>query len=161
MNVYSKLQTVRCELQKTKLKKSGENTYSGYDYFELADFLPTINELMLNHRLTSHISFTSDQATLRIVNIDKPDDVVEFTSPMSSASLKGCHEVQNLGAVQTYLRRYLYLNAFEISESEVLDKLHDKKQEVAKTIAKAEQAFEAKRVPYYPPVMPRDNRNGL
>ena len=40
---------------------------------------------------------------------------------MSSASLKGCHEVQNLGAVETYIKRYLYQNCFEIVESDVLD----------------------------------------
>ena len=32
------------------------------------------------------------------------------------------HDVQNLGAVQTYLRRYLYVNAFEIVEHDTLDK---------------------------------------
>jgi len=46
---------------------------------------------------------------------------VMFTSPMSSAALKGCHDVQNLGAVQTYLRRYLWTNAFEIVEHDALD----------------------------------------
>jgi hypothetical protein len=46
---------------------------------------------------------------------------VTFTSPMSSAALKGCHDVQNLGAVQTYLRRYLWTNAFEIVEHDALD----------------------------------------
>lgn len=37
---------------------------------------------------------------------------------MSRAALKGCHEVQNLGAVQSYLRRYLYMAAFDIGECE-------------------------------------------
>jgi hypothetical protein len=40
---------------------------------------------------------------------------------MSSASLKGCHEVQNLGAVETYIKRYLYQNCFEIVEGDALD----------------------------------------
>ena len=35
--------------------------------------------------------------------------------------MKGCHPVQNEGATITYLKRYLYLNAFEISEADVLD----------------------------------------
>jgi hypothetical protein len=48
-------------------------------------------------------------------------DFATFTSPMSSAALKGCHDVQNLGAVQTYLRRYLWTNAFEIVEHDALD----------------------------------------
>jgi hypothetical protein len=40
---------------------------------------------------------------------------------MSKAELKGCHDVQNLGAVQTYLRRYLWTAAFEIVEHDALD----------------------------------------
>jgi hypothetical protein len=40
---------------------------------------------------------------------------------MSSASLKGCHDVQNLGAVQTYQRRYLWQSALEIVEHDALD----------------------------------------
>jgi len=40
---------------------------------------------------------------------------------MSTAALKGCHEVQNLGAVQTYIRRYLWVAALEIVESDVVD----------------------------------------
>ena len=59
---------------------------------------------------------------------------------MSSAALKGCHEVQNLGAVQTYLRRYLWVTAMEIVEHDALDsseplKPEAKKPEV-KTVAK-------------------------
>ncbi|MNP43870.1 ERF superfamily protein [compost metagenome] len=46
---------------------------------------------------------------------------VEFTSPMGSAALKGCHEVQNIGAVETYQRRYLYVTALEIVEHDALD----------------------------------------
>ena len=40
---------------------------------------------------------------------------------MSEAQLKGCHPVQNLGAVETYIKRYLYQNCFEIVENDALD----------------------------------------
>lgn len=122
MNIYEKLQLVRCELQKKTFKKSGKNTYAGYEYFELGDFLPTINELMFEHKLTTSVSFNSEIAILTLINIENPEETITFTSPMSSASLKGCHDVQNLGAVQTYLRRYLYVNTFEIVEHDPLDK---------------------------------------
>ena len=53
------------------------------------------------------------------------DGRIQFTSPMSNASLKGCHEVQNLGAVETYIKRYLYQNCFEIVEADALDGVMD------------------------------------
>lgn len=121
MNIYQKLNEVRVALQSMNLKHSGKNTYAGYTYYELGDFLPHVNRLFKEHGLFSQVNFTADEATLTILDVDKPEDKVVFTSPMSSAQLKGCHEVQNLGAVQTYLRRYLYTAALEIVEHDALD----------------------------------------
>ncbi|OHW63113.1 ERF superfamily protein [Andreesenia angusta] len=121
MNIYEKIQTAKVELQKADLKKSGQNKYAGYTYFELKDFLPKINEIFAELQLLSKVSFNSEVATLDIVDSEKPEDVVTFTSPMASAQLKGCHEIQNLGAVQTYQRRYLYTMALDIAESDALE----------------------------------------
>ena len=123
MNIYEKLQEARVELQEMNLKKSGKNSFAQYDYFELADFMPHINRIMLEKKLTGFCSFTEDLASLSLVNSEKPEERIVFTSPMSKANLKGCHEVQNLGAVETYQRRYLYTTAFEIVEADLLDPL--------------------------------------
>ena len=39
LNIYQKLQKSRVDLQNKKLKKTGINKYSNYDYFELGDLL--------------------------------------------------------------------------------------------------------------------------
>jgi len=121
MSVYRKLQEARIELQSKPLKKSGKNNFAGYQYFELGDFLPTIQQICLDKGLCGTISYGKEIATLTIRDTDKPDYVVEFTCPMSTAALKGCHEVQNMGAVLTYIRRYLWVSAFEILEHDALD----------------------------------------
>jgi hypothetical protein len=118
--VYQKLQTARIKLQSTQLKKSGHNKFAGYQYFELGDFLPTINQIFHELGLCSTVSFTADNAVLSIIDTDT-GGAISFTSPMAEAQLKGCHPVQNLGATQTYLRRYLYVNALEIVEHDALD----------------------------------------
>jgi hypothetical protein len=120
MSVYKKLQEARILLQNTKLNKSGKNKFAGYEYFELGDFLPQIQNICKNVGLCGMVSFTADTAYLTIHDTDG-EGFTTFTSPMSSAALKGCHDVQNLGAVQTYLRRYLWTNAFEIVEHDALD----------------------------------------
>lgn len=120
MSVYKKLQEARIRLQNTKLKKSGHNKFAGYYYFELGDFLPTIQSICDDIGLCGMVSFNHEMAFLQIVDTEDGTSVM-FTSPMSSAALKGCHDVQNLGAVQTYLRRYLWVNAFEIVEHDALD----------------------------------------
>jgi hypothetical protein len=120
MSVYKKLQEARILLQNTKLNKSGKNKFAGYEYFELGDFLPQIQNICKNVGLCGVLSFNHDMAYLQITDVEDGTSVM-FTSPMSSAALKGCHDVQNLGAVQTYLRRYLWTNAFEIVEHDALD----------------------------------------
>ena len=45
LNIYQKIQKARVELQNSKLKKSGKNDFSKYEYFELGDFLPNINKI--------------------------------------------------------------------------------------------------------------------
>lgn len=120
-NVYKKLQAARNTLQAMSLKKSGHNKFAGYQYFELGDFLQPINSIFAEVGLCGVVSFTKDMATLQIVNVDSPDQVITFTSPMGSAALKGCHEVQNIGAVETYQRRYLWVAALEIVEHDALD----------------------------------------
>ena len=99
MSVYKKLQEARIALQAVPLKKSGKNKFAGYEYFELGDFLPTIQEICLNKGLCGTIAYGKEIATLTIRDTDKPDYAIEFTCPMSTAALKGCHEVQNMGAV--------------------------------------------------------------
>lgn len=121
MNIYEKLALARVELQSKGLRKSGKNTFAKYDYFALADMLPAINELMAKYKMLGVCSFHEDYATLSIFDAEKPDDVIVFKSPMSTAELKGCHPVQNLGAVETYTRRYLWTAAFEIVECDALD----------------------------------------
>ena len=126
MNIYQKMQSAKVQLQELNLKKTGNNKFAGYTYFELTDFLPALNKIMEDIGLASCVSFTPETATLTIINSENPEEKLEYTSPMASANLKGAHEIQNLGASQTYERRYLYMAAFDIVESDALDATQNK-----------------------------------
>ena len=125
MTIYEKLAEARTRLN---VKKTGRNNFAKYGYFELADFLPEINLLAKELGFVCLVSFDAEKATMTIKDATGEGEII-FTSPMSTAELKGCHAVQNLGAVQTYLRRYLYQTAFEIVEAEQLDALPLDRQE--------------------------------
>jgi hypothetical protein len=120
MNVYQKLNAARAKFHSIELKKSGHNKFAGYKYFELGDFIIPALGIFKEVGLTGIISFGKEEASLTIVDVDTEHKIV-ITSPMSTAALKGCHEVQNLGAVQTYLRRYLWVAALEIVEHDAID----------------------------------------
>lgn len=121
MNVYQRLNAARGKFHNLQLKKTGHNKFAGYNYFELGDFLIPALNVFSDVGLTGVVSFGSEKANLTIINVDKPEETIVIDSPMSSAALKGCHEVQNLGAVQTYLRRYLWVSALEIVEHDAVD----------------------------------------
>jgi hypothetical protein len=129
MNIYQKLQKCRVELQKSELKKSGRNTFSNYDYFELGDFLPRTNELLAENNLIGIVSFSEEQATLTIRDTEKPEDTIIFTCPNAEVSLKGAHPIQNIGALQTYQRRYLWITAMELSEHDAVDRSEGKAED--------------------------------
>ena len=120
-NIYKKINTVKEAILNARLKKSGKNAYAGFEYYELSDFLPTIIRECINFKLLTQIKFDNETAKLIIINADNTAEQLEYTSPMRDLQLKGCNEIQALGGVQTYQRRYLYMMAFDIVEPDLFD----------------------------------------
>jgi hypothetical protein len=116
----------RIQLQATPLKKSGLNKFAGFQYFELGDFLPQIQQIFSEIGLCGVVSFDAQLATLTITDTEDGSNIV-LTSPMAEANLKGVHPIQNMGAVETYSRRYLWVTALEIVEHDALDSTTGKK----------------------------------
>lgn len=131
MSALKKLMQARIALQQKDLKKSGENKFAGYKYFELGDFIPQTMQIFADLDLASVVTFEHNIATLTITDCEDSTTVV-ITSPVAEANLKGAHAIQNLGAAQSYLRRYLWLCAMEIVEHDAIDSSEPSKQEKAK-----------------------------
>ena len=125
-SVHKKLMQARIKLQATPLKKSGLNKFAGFQYFELGDFLPQIQQIFSEIGLCGVVSFDTQLATLTITDTEDGSNIV-LTSPMAEANLKGVHPIQNMGAVETYSRRYLWVTALEIVEHDALDAVTGKK----------------------------------
>lgn len=94
-NVYQKLNACRLAFKNAKVKKSGKNTYAGYDYFELDDILNAIIPICNENKCVTIVNFSNEAATLNFTDCESGNSIV-FTSPMSSASLKGCHDVYRI-----------------------------------------------------------------
>ena len=120
--VYSKLQKARVLLQEQPLKKSGFNSYAGFKYFELGDFLKQTNVIFDNLGLCPVFSISEGMATLRIYDSEF-GGVIYFRSPTADAANEKSKAppIQSLGSMHSYLRRYLYLNALELIENDVVD----------------------------------------
>ena len=119
MGIYKKLMEVQTALHAQKLEKTGNN--NGRPFFELSDFLPYALALFAQKGLCGVPSFSLEKATLTIVDTEDETQRIVIESPFGSAALKGCHEVQNIGAVETYQRRYLWMAALNIIETDGLE----------------------------------------
>lgn len=120
-NIYTKLQKLRKDFHSVDLKKTGENKYAGFKYFELKDFLPTAVNLLEKYNLTTIMTTNNEGAKLVLINCDKPEETIEFSIPDSECKLKGCTDIQSLGGKITYQKRYLYVNLLDVCENDTLD----------------------------------------
>jgi len=132
--VHKKLMQARVELQAMPLKKSGHNKFAGYNYFELGDFLPQVNSIFNRLGLCSVVSFDAEYASLTITDVDDGTCIV-ITSPMVESNMKGASPIQSLGGCQTYQRRYLYMCACDLIESDSFDAAAPTKEQLIITPA--------------------------
>lgn len=129
MSLNESIISIRVKLQNSTLKKSGLNKFAGFDYFELSDFLPRLNELMLEEKVNDLFTIENDKATLTLVKGEERQTYsipfIVFDTPINSKGQKSMQDIQYLGALNTYYKRYLYLNAFGITDGDVIDALEN------------------------------------
>ena len=139
MNIYQKLNAVRSAFWSKPHEKTGKNTFSNYKYFELSDFLPEVLKLFVEHGLCGSFTVNDGVASLQVINTETTDEKIVFSTPFGSASLKGCHEIQNIGACITYSRRYLWGCVIELIENDAIDEITGK-EEKAKASSKQDKS---------------------
>ena len=128
-NVYQKLLEARTLFMEEDVKKSGKNMKMSYKYFELQDIVPVALPIFQKVGLLPVTTFHDEMAMMTIINVDDPSDCINFTSPMReiepiiSAKTGGevTNAIQRLGSVETYQRRYLYMIALDIVESDSIE----------------------------------------
>lgn len=120
-NLFCKVNEVKEAIAKANLKKTWKNAFAKFDYYELWDFLPFLIEQCNEKWIFNHISFEENKATLEIINCEVPSQTIKFSIPTTEIELKGCNKIQALWGVQTYCRRYLYITAYDICESDSFD----------------------------------------
>ena len=128
MNLYQKLLKARAMFLEADVKKSGKHMKLTFKYFELDDIVPTAIRVFGEVGLIPVVNFTADTATMTIIDTDNSEDSVTFSAPfiqgepiVSNAGNQVTSAIQALGASITYMRRYLYMIALDICESDGID----------------------------------------
>ena len=127
MSLNESIISIRVKLQNRDLKKSGTNKFGGFNYFELADFLPSLNELMKEEGVNDLFTIEDGNATLTLIKGEDKQDYklpfILFETPINNKGQKSMQDIQYLGALNTYYKRYLYLNAFGITDGDIIDSM--------------------------------------
>ena len=126
MNVFAKLCLAREMFLNSNVKKTGVNRYAEFKYFTLEDIIPEKQRIFKELGLVDTISFTDTNAVLTLHNTDNPGESIEFTSPTEDDESLIKNPIQKLGAVETYVRRYLYMLMLDIVESDTVDAVSGK-----------------------------------
>jgi len=128
-NVYQKLLMARSKFLEADVQKTGKNMHLKFKYFELDDIVPSAIRIFSEVGLIPLVHFTADVASMDIVNTDNPEEVITFYAPFDKISPiissrtgeAATNEMQCLGSSITYMRRYLYMLALDICESDNID----------------------------------------
>ena len=121
MNIYRKLMEARAKFLAMPVKKSGINRFAKFEYFELSDIVPVKTAIFNELGLCDTINFSDEAAVLVLINTDKTEEVLSFSTPIKVQAVNGMNEMQAVGAAETYARRYLYQLVLDIVEADTFD----------------------------------------
>lgn len=171
LNIYQKLGRAKMELRDMMGPKSGLNEEAGFSYFQLEDFMPQIDTLGEKYgfmtRFTMHPTYSLEDVAKLSLNPNAAMELIRkrYTAELSVIDMNDGHEsisfsfdgempympnpMQAMGAMSTYMRRYVYMMAFDIAEPDAIDasqRVPDEKARAAGgDAAKAAAAARAKR----------------
>lgn len=129
MNVRQKLAKARLYFLNQKVTKSGKNMNLEFKYFELEDIVPTAIRIFARVGLTTNTVFDGETARMTIYNVDNPEEAgIKFVAPyrevgqiISNKGKEVTNPMQALGSSITYLRRYLWMMALDVTEPDDVD----------------------------------------
>lgn len=129
IKVLTKLAEARKMFAANPPKKTGHNDEKNYDFFQLEDIVPSKNDIFYSLKLLDLITFDKEKAYLQLTDMESEESIT-FTSPMPN-NLKSIqpNEIQAIGSIETYQRRYLYITALDVIEADPVDTFNKKEKQ--------------------------------
>lgn len=140
-----------------RIAKAGRNDFTKSGYFQPDDILKALNPLLKEHRLIAVFNMEYDKTSemykgsLSIEDFDNTDGNVMYKFDIPMQELKAVGAAQSAGATQTYCKRYMFMNAFNLADNKAdLDNSKNKPSEpadyakklkAAKTVEELRTAF--------------------
>lgn len=118
-------------MRQSQIKKSGWNGFQKFHYYELDDFLPKITDACIEEGVYTHYMLKRDEYGDKLC-LDAMDLDTGFHQVIAShrlpAMTQGNNVMQDEGKISTYCRRYLWMEALDITENDGIDKQNQNQQ---------------------------------
>lgn len=120
-NIYQSLQALRNDKRLKGLKKGGKNAHLNFEYYELDDFLPIATNLFAEYGFCPVFRIETDANGFEYAYLTLIKDNEQIIFKVPTANPSGNNPIQQLGSKITYMRRYLYILALDLSEQDSVD----------------------------------------
>ena len=119
-----------------KLTKEGYNNYQKFKYIEAEDLFPIVREVCKKFKLRTKFEWAYDRSMLRLTITDQEDgSKSRFIIPVAEVDAKDPGKyMQDIGRIQTYAMRYLYIQAFELAIPDEIDNKDQRKNQKQKSL---------------------------
>jgi len=123
MNTLQKLNKAIEIIKSKNLKKKGRNKFSNYDYYtpdQVAELVTwACHEVKLFPKFDLIRNELGITGRLSIYDIDTDDSPIIFEMASDIPAIKATNISQQLGGAMTYTKRYLLMNAFDITDNNI------------------------------------------
>lgn len=119
-SLWKKIKEAKKMFRAANVKKTGYNHFQKFSYYELRDIVPVAAEIFDKVGVEIHYTLTDHLATMDVKDIDTMAETT-YTCPTSTYSGTTNQQIQGVGSVQTYTRRYLYQQVLDIVECDTVD----------------------------------------
>ena len=122
MKTLNKINQVIESIKKTNVQKEGRNDFSGYDYFTPAQIESICYDECHKQKLFYKFDLVRNELgifgklSVYDLELEKSEPVV-YEMASDIPSIKATNVAQQLGGSMTYTKRYLLMNAFNITDN--------------------------------------------
>ena len=120
--VFAKITEAKYRMSLEAIKPSGKNDYQKFEYLELKDFIPKANKIFRDLKLNTQFDFSNPLEAKLIVRDLESQTMTEFVTQLPEVTEKTPNKfIQQVGALQTYARRYLYIQMLDLTVHDEID----------------------------------------